>query len=296
MLPVHDDAAHRVPWLAALVEHHLETERRWHIERRAVTVLGKAPLAGCDERAGEKFPFGIVLAEVRGHWCGSARFRHKRHHGVGVLAGDVDATIVPQLHVEGVHHCRNLLGLREHLLEAEGVAVPVVERDVAILAPRVRDVEVVAHQCEAARDVQRMRGRRWIEEQRMHLARGAVVFEDADVVDAVPRFTAIADPPHGSVLPNTIAASSEPARDNVLHFSQQASGAENYVPRNSTGHPGIISRLGLLRVFVTTVSGDWSQQTPGGVAAYAKTMITTAAAARPKCRLIAEDSNDFQAW
>ena len=112
--------------------------------------------------------------------------------------------------------------------------MPVVERNVAILAPRVRDVEVVAHQCEAARNVQRLRGRRWIEEQRMHLARGAVVLEDADVVDAVPRFTPIADPPHGSVLPNTIAASSEPARDNVQLFSQQASCGENYDPRNST--------------------------------------------------------------
>jgi len=48
-----------------------------------------------------------------------------------------------------------MLGLREHLLEAEGVAVPVVARNVAILAPRVRDVEVAAHQCEAARNVQR---------------------------------------------------------------------------------------------------------------------------------------------
>jgi hypothetical protein len=112
-----------------------------------------------------------------------------------------------------MHHRRNLLGLREHLLEAEGVAVPVVTRDVAILAPRVRDVEVVAHECEAARDVQRLCGRRWIEEQRMHLTRGAVVLEDADVVDAVPRFTPIADPPHDSVLPNTIVASSESARD-----------------------------------------------------------------------------------
>src|SRR5271163_4930461 len=47
----------------------------------------------------------------------------------------------------------------------------------------------------------------------MHLARGAVVLEDADVVDAVPRFTPIADPPHGSVLPNTIVASPESARN-----------------------------------------------------------------------------------
>jgi hypothetical protein len=72
----------------------------------------------------------------------------------------------------------------------------------------------------------------------MCLARGAVVLEDADVVDAVPRFTPIADPPHGSVLPNTIAASlSEPARDNVRLFSQQARCGENYNPRNSTGMP-----------------------------------------------------------
>ena len=115
--------------------------------------------------------------------------RHQRHHGVGILAGDVDATIVPQFHVEGVHHRRNLLGLGEHLLEAEGVAVPVVERNVAILAPRVCDVEIVAHQCEAARNLQRRRGRRWIEDQRMRLALGAVVLEDADVIDAVPRFS-----------------------------------------------------------------------------------------------------------
>jgi hypothetical protein len=85
--------------------------------------------------------------------------------------------------------------------------------------PRARDVEVVAHQCEAARNVQRLGGRRWIEEQRTHLGRGAVVLEGADVVDAVPSFPPIADPPHDSVLPNTIAASSEPARDNVQLFS-----------------------------------------------------------------------------
>ena len=102
------------------------------------------------------------------------------------------------------HHRRDLLGLREHLLEAEGIAVSVVARDVTILAPRVRDVEIVAHQCEAACDVERMRVWRRIEEQWMLLARGAVILEDTDVVYAVPRFTPIADPPHGSVLPNAI--------------------------------------------------------------------------------------------
>ena len=40
----------------------------------------------------------------------------------------------------------------------------------------------------------------------MHLAWGAIVLEDIDVVDAVPRFASITDPPHGSILPNTIAA------------------------------------------------------------------------------------------
>jgi hypothetical protein len=64
MLPVHDDAAHRVPWLAVLVEHYPEAERRWHIERRVVTVLGKAPPAGRDERTGEKLPGRIVRSPV----------------------------------------------------------------------------------------------------------------------------------------------------------------------------------------------------------------------------------------
>jgi hypothetical protein len=76
----------------------------------------------------------------------------------------------------------------------------------------------------------------------MHLPRGAVVLEDTDVVDAVPRFTPITDPPHGSALLNKLAAWSEPARDNVRLFSQQASCSENYDPRNATGHAGIISR------------------------------------------------------
>jgi hypothetical protein len=67
---------------------------------------------------------------------------------------------------------------------AVGVAVPLVERNVAILTPRVRDIEVVAHQCETARNVRRMRGRRWIEKQGMHPARETVVLEDTDVIDA----------------------------------------------------------------------------------------------------------------
>src|SRR5271167_1491382 len=110
-----------------------------------------------------------------------------------------------------MHHCCYLFGLHQHLLEAEGVAMAMVERNVAVPAPCARDVEVVVHQCEAPRNVELVRARRWIEEQRMLLALRTVIFEDADVVDAVPRFAAIANPPHSSVLPNTVAALSKPA-------------------------------------------------------------------------------------
>ncbi len=150
---------------------------------------------------------------MRGHRCQHAGLRYERQHGVGILAGDVDATIISQIHIEGVHHRRDLLGLGEHILEAEGIAAPVVARNVAIFAPRIRDVEVVTHEREAAHNMQRMRGWRCIEDQRMLLARRTIILEDANVVDAMPRFTPIANPPHGAVLPETIAASLNSARD-----------------------------------------------------------------------------------
>src|ERR1700745_2357988 len=64
----------RTEWrgMPCLSSTTLRPEGRGHIERRAVTVLGKAPLAGRDERAGEKLPVGIALEKVRGHWCGFA--------------------------------------------------------------------------------------------------------------------------------------------------------------------------------------------------------------------------------
>ena len=216
MLPVHDDAAHGVAWPAVLVKHHREAEVGRHILWRVVAVCGKASMAGRNKRAGEEFSFGIVLAQVRGHRCRLAGCRYERQHSVGILGGDVDATIISQVHIEGVHHRREMPGLGERLLESKGIAVPVVARYVAVFAPRIRDVEVVAHQREAARDVQRMRGRRWIEDQRMLLARRTIILEDANVVDAMPRFTSIANPPHGAVLPETIAASLNSARDAYL--------------------------------------------------------------------------------
>jgi hypothetical protein len=48
------------------------------------------------------------------------------------------------------------------------------------------------------------------------LARGTIILEDANVVDAMPRFTSIANPPHGAVLLETIAASLNSARDAYL--------------------------------------------------------------------------------
>ena len=74
-----------------------------------------------------------------------------------------------------------------------------VAGDVAVLAPCVGDIEIVADQREAAGDVQRVRVGRRVEKERMLLARGAVVLEDADVLDAGLAFTSIAYPPHDLV-------------------------------------------------------------------------------------------------
>src|SRR5271170_4131625 len=104
-----------------------------------------------------------------------------------------------------MHHRRDLLGLRKDILEAEGVAMPMVEGDVAVFSPCVRDVEIVAYQYEAARDVQRVRCRRRIEKQRMRRTRGAVVLKHSDVVDTMSRFTPIANPPQGFFLRSTIS-------------------------------------------------------------------------------------------
>jgi hypothetical protein len=53
-------------------------------------------------------------------------------------------------------------------------------------------------------------GRR-VEEQRMLLSRGAVVFEDADVFDAGLSFASIADPPHDDHPPISVAYYRRPA-------------------------------------------------------------------------------------
>ena len=141
------------------VEHHLEALRRWHVHRRAIAAFGKPALAGGDERAGEEVAVGEILAEVRGNRRRPACLRQDDEDRVGVLARDVQATIVADLHVERVDHRRDLLGGYHHLGEAEHVAVAAVPGDMAVLAPGVGNVEIVAHQREAAGDVQRVRSR-----------------------------------------------------------------------------------------------------------------------------------------
>ena len=154
---------------------------------------------------GRKFPSGKLLRRCERHRRRLARLRQDGDDGVGVLARDVEPAVVAELHVEGVDHRRNVLGGHHHLGEVEGVAVAAVAGDMAVLAPGVGDVEIVAHEREAAGDVQRVRIGRRVEEQRMLLARSAVVLEDADVLDAGLAFTSIADPPH-DVLPPPLGA------------------------------------------------------------------------------------------
>ena len=161
---------------------------------------GSWPWAGGDQRAGKKVSVGETLAEVERHRRGLARLRQDGKDGVGVLARDVQAAVVAELHVEGVDHRRNVLGCHHYLGEVEPVAVAAVPGDMAVLAPGVRNVEIVADQREAAGNVQRVRIGRRIEQQGMLLAGSAVILEHADVFDAGLALTSVADPPHG-VLP-----------------------------------------------------------------------------------------------
>ena len=122
-----------------------------------VAVLGKFSATGRDQRAGKKFSLRKIFLQVRRHRCGRESLRHNRHHGIRVLAGDVNAAVIAQLDVERMHHGRDSLGVCEHFDKAERVAMPAVPRNVAVPAPRVRDVEVPADQGKSPRDVQRVR-------------------------------------------------------------------------------------------------------------------------------------------
>jgi hypothetical protein len=200
---VHDDPAHRVAGPAVLVEHYLEALRWRHVQRRAVAHFGKLALGGGDQRTGKEVSVGETLAEVERHRRGLARLRQDGNDGVGVLARDVQAAVVAELNVEGVDHRRNVLGCHHYLGEVEPVTVAAVPGDMAVLAPGVGNVEIVADQCEAAGNVQWVRIGRRIEKQGMLLAGSAIILEDADVFDAGLTLTSVADPPHG-VLPRLL--------------------------------------------------------------------------------------------
>ena len=109
---------------------------------------------------------------------------------------NVQASVVAQLDVERVDHRRDFFRPHYDVGVAERIAVAAISGDVAVLAPGIGDVEIIADERKAARDVQRVRVGRRVEQQRMLLARRAVVLEDADVFDAGLAFTSIADPPH----------------------------------------------------------------------------------------------------
>jgi hypothetical protein len=200
---VHDDPAHRVAGSAMLVEHYLEALRRRHVQRRAVADFGKPALAGGDQRAGKEVSIWETLAEVERHRRGLERFWQHSKDGVGVLARDVQAAVVAELYVEGVDHRRNVLGCHHYFGELESVAVAAVPADMALLAPGVGNVEIVADQREAAGNMQRVRIGRSIEQQGMLLAGSAIILEDADVFDADLALTSVTDPPHG-ILPRLL--------------------------------------------------------------------------------------------
>ena len=118
---------------------------------------------------------------MKRHRRGLARLGQDGKDGVGVLARHVQAAIVAELYVEGMDHRRNVLGCHHYFGEVESVAVAAVPGDMAVLALGVGNVEIVAHQREAAGNLQRVRIGRRIEQQGMLLAGSAVILEDANV-------------------------------------------------------------------------------------------------------------------
>src|ERR1700722_19446988 len=183
------------------VEDHSEALRRRHIQRGVFAAFGEPALAGGDQRAWKEASIGETLAEVGRHRRGLARLRQDGKDGVGVLARDVKAAVVAELHVEGMDHRRNVLGGHHHIGEAGSVTAAMVAGDMAVLAPGAGNVEIVADLREAAGNVQRSGVWRRVEEQGMLLAGRAVILEDADDVDAGLALTSVTDQPHDFLPP-----------------------------------------------------------------------------------------------
>ena len=116
---------------------------------------GKPALAGGDQGARKKVSVGKTFAEVKRHWRGLACLRQNGKDGVGILARYVQAAVVAELYVERVDHRRNVLGCHHYVGEVESVAVAAIPGNMAVLAPGVGNVEIIANQREAASNVQR---------------------------------------------------------------------------------------------------------------------------------------------
>jgi len=153
MLAMYDNSAHGVPRLAVDVEHYLEPLRRRDIQRRVVAGFREPARAGGDERAGEEVSVGEVFPQVRGNWRGLACLGQDGKDGVGVLARDVEAAVVAELHVERGDHRRDLLGRHHQFGEVESVAAATVKGHMAVLAPGIGNVEIVADLREATSNV-----------------------------------------------------------------------------------------------------------------------------------------------
>src|SRR5215469_12264752 len=80
--------------------------------------------------------------------------------------------------------------------EVKRIAASTVTDHMAVLAPGIGNVEIVADQGETAGNMQGLRIGRRVEKQRMLPARSAVILENANVVDARFALASIADPPH----------------------------------------------------------------------------------------------------
>src|SRR3954467_11030020 len=106
------------------------------------------------------------------------------NNGVSILTRDVKPAVVAELDVKRVNHRRNVLRGHHQISEVESIAVSTISDDVAVLAPGVGNIQIVADKCKTAGNMQRVRIGRWVKQQGMLLAKSAVVLKDTDVVNA----------------------------------------------------------------------------------------------------------------
>src|SRR3954454_10452164 len=96
------------------------------------------------------------------------------NNGVSILTRDVKPAVIAELDVKRVNHRRNILRGHHQISEVESIAVSTISNDVAVLAPGVGDIQIVADKCKTAGNMQRVRIRRWIKQQGMLFPRSTV--------------------------------------------------------------------------------------------------------------------------